>query len=61
MPARLNKRELATVLAALRSWQQNFTHDEDGPIDADHFDDTITPLSVGEIDELCERLNFDAA
>jgi hypothetical protein len=60
MSTRLNPRELATVLAALRSWQHDIAQNEDGPADAEHFDDTITPLSVGEIDELCERLNFDS-
>ena len=54
MPAPLTDRELATVLAALRRWQQDLA-ENDGPISA-HFADQ-TPLSVEEIDELCERLN----
>ena len=58
MPVRLNDRELATVLAALRYWQQNLANNQDqGPISPDHFDDKITPLTVDEIDALCERLN----
>ena len=58
MPICLSDRELATVLAALRYWQQDLAEDDDGPISSEHFDLTITPLSVEEIDELCQRLNF---
>ena len=53
-------RYLATILAALRYWQQDLADNEaagDGPI-SPHFDEDVTPLSVEEIDELCERLNF---
>ena len=58
MPVPLSNRELATILAALRYWQQDLANNEDdGPICAVHFNDTIKPLSVEEIDELCERLN----
>jgi hypothetical protein len=61
MRMNLSARELATVLAALRYWQQDLERNEEeedsGPIIADHFDETITPLTVEEIDELCERLN----
>ena len=58
MPLCLTDRELATVLAALRYWQQDLAQNEDeGPICPDHFDEVITPLSVEEIDALCERLN----
>ncbi len=57
MTIRLRDRELATVLSALRYWQQDLADNEtEGPI-SDHFDDKITPLSAEEIDELCERLN----
>jgi hypothetical protein len=55
----LNERELATVLAALRYWQQDLIDNHEGPISQDHFTEKITPLSVDEIDELCERINFD--
>lgn len=51
--AQLSGRELATVLAALRHFQQQ------PAIPADlsgHFADH-TPLSVSQIDALCERLN----
>ena len=58
MNVRLSNRELATILAALRYWQQDLANDEgEGPISPDHFDDQITPLTAEEIDELCERLN----
>ena len=57
MPLHLTDRELATVLAALRYWQQDLADNDDGPICPDHFTDTITPLTVDEIDDLCERLN----
>jgi hypothetical protein len=53
----MSDRELATVLAALRYWQQDLAENEDdGPICQEHFD-KVTPLTVEEIDELCERLN----
>ena len=44
----LSARELATVLAALRHWQQDLaaSEEEDGPISPDHFDETIAPLTV---------------
>jgi hypothetical protein len=55
----LSDRELATLLAALRYWQQNLAlaalHPKDGPISS-HFDEH-PPLTVEEIDALCERLN----
>lgn len=52
----ISKRELATVLAALRYWQQDLADNEDGPIDDLHFDEH-EPLTVDEIEDLCERLN----
>ena len=48
-------RELATILAALRYWQQDLTANEEGPI-CDHFTEH-SPLTVDEIDDLCERIN----
>jgi hypothetical protein len=60
MSVRFEERELATVLAALRYWQQDLEDNEYGPISLDHFDATITPLTVAEIDKLCERLNAGA-
>ena len=58
MPVQLTERELATVLAALRYWQQDLAENE-GPI-SEHFAE-VTPLSVEEIDDLCERLNCSAS
>ena len=56
----LSSRELATILAALRHWQRDLARNKDhGPISPDHFDEEITPLSVEEIDGLCERMNSD--
>lgn len=56
----LSPRELATVLASLRHFQQDLIRDEvtggDGPISL-HFDEHV-PLAIAEIDELCERLNM---
>jgi hypothetical protein len=60
MQIRLNQRELATILAALRYWRQDLAENEDGPISPEHFE-TETSLSVDEIDDLCQRLNGDAA
>ena len=56
MPIRLSERELATVLAALRYWQQDLVANDEDPISPDHFDQ-VTPLTADEIDDLCERLN----
>ena len=53
----LTSRELATVLAALRHWQQQL--EREGLAFADgfpHFADA-KPLSVAEIETLCDRLN----
>jgi hypothetical protein len=62
MTATLTDRELATVLAALRYWQQNLAnHESESPLVAEHFDDVNTPLTVAEIDDLCERLNCGPA
>ena len=53
----LHPRELATVLAALRHWQHQLARQ--GLALADpfpQFDDEL-PLSMEEIDSLCDRLN----
>lgn len=58
-PEKLAGRELATVLAALRYWQESSSPRRKMPVDFDggeHFADE-TPLDEGEIDALCERLN----
>ena len=55
-------RELATLLAALRSWQERFGS-ENGRATAlasfEHFNGGLVPLSSAEIDDLCERINLD--
>lgn len=58
MIVHLTRQELATVLAAFRYWQGDLAQNkEGGPISPDHFDETTAPLTVEEIDVLCERLN----
>jgi len=52
----MNEKELATVLAALRNWQE--VVDEHDRLDFPHFLD-IEPLSDDEIDTLCEKLNTE--
>ena len=47
---KITERELATVLAALRKFQ------ESPAAGAEHFKD-VRPLTANQIDELCERLN----
>ena len=68
----LNHRECATVLAALRNWQLTLTNlglsdrsskdvasalAKDMP-SFDHFEDGTKPLTVAQIDALCERINL---
>jgi hypothetical protein len=52
----LTARELATVLAALRHWQQTLRREHGRVAAWPHFEDH-EPLDLHEIDELCERLN----
>ncbi len=68
----LDHRECATVLAALRNWQLTLTNlglsDRSGKYLAralakdmpslDHFEDGTKPLTVEQIDALCERINL---
>ncbi len=58
---RLNKRQIASVLAALRHWQRHLSiHGSAvstrGSAYCEHFMHE-SPLSIKEIDDLCERLN----
>ena len=53
-------RELATVLAALRYWQQDLEANDAPPISEEFFAD-CEPLTSEEIDSLCERLNTQSA
>ena len=55
----LNARELATVLAALRLWQETVNRHEEPMWEIATDDGMIEPLSDDEIDELCERLNTE--
>jgi hypothetical protein len=55
----MSTKELATVLAALRCWQRTLAANEaqgERPISQEYFQD-VEPLTVSEIDQLCERLN----
>lgn len=62
----LSPDELATMLAALRLWQRSVERGTGGVPSKErevaarmspmHFDGT-TPLTLTEIDQLCERLN----
>ena len=60
---RLDPRELATVLFALRKHQEGMKNSESEVLSVltgvSQFADVVTPLTVAEIDHLCERLNFD--
>lgn len=55
----LTPRELATVLAALRRWQEEWTGHHLAPSHLrkmEHFTEE-RPLTMKQIDQLCERLN----
>lgn len=53
----LTARKLATVLAALRHWQQHVVREGFAfAVGFPHFVDD-EPLSIAEIDTLCHRLN----
>jgi hypothetical protein len=62
----LSPKELATVLAALRHWQRVVERESGGLYHKEkeaaermspmHFA-TVDPLTLSEIDQLCERLN----
>lgn len=61
-PMALNERETATVLHALRAMQDHLQYGNgiqrcDEQKGCRHFDG-VEPLTVDEIDDLCERLNF---
>lgn len=53
-------RELATVLAALRYWQREGLMSAGHEVDIASGGGTLAPLTAGEIDTLCERLNTGA-
>jgi hypothetical protein len=52
----LNDRELSTILAALRMWQQSTWR----KVELENIvtnDGTVVPLDNAEIDALCQRIN----
>ncbi|GAC1496214.1 MAG: hypothetical protein NVS1B2_16190 [Vulcanimicrobiaceae bacterium] len=54
----MTKRELATVLAALRLWERERATDDGIPDDIFEIAaDAGTPLEIQEVDALCEALN----
>ncbi len=55
----LNSREIATILAALRHWQHFLLENDITSLSPEHFAEGGNPLTVQEIDELCECLNSD--
>ena len=55
-PISITAREHATILAALRLWQEADEHNR-GDL-RDIAEDVGIPLSNEEIDGLCERINF---
>jgi len=57
MTMKLNDRETATVLAALRNWQVDERNGDDlKDMFQEHFTDH-EPLSLDEVDALCEAIN----
>lgn len=55
-----DRRELATILAGLRFWQRHCgTGHIEPEMDVASDGDTLDPLTLSEIDSLCERLNID--
>jgi hypothetical protein len=59
-PAYLSDRELATVLASLKCFQDDLREAGEVLASMDHFQ-VHTPLTAAEIDSLCERLNLRPA
>jgi hypothetical protein len=56
----MNERELATVLAALRFWQDRGAYERGFFRGIASDQGTLVPLDEEEIDALCEKLNFPA-
>ena len=58
-PQEFTAAELATILAALRHWQDTVTNGNPSIADQyPHFDDRVQPLSIECIDQLCQSLNL---
>ncbi len=56
---KLDQREIATVLHALRETQREIQNGEDLSEKLHFAVDGIKPLTVKEIDALCERINLE--
>lgn len=52
----LNQREISTILAALRMFQEACESQNISEMFPEIFED-VAPLSVQEIEELCEKIN----
>lgn len=58
---KVNFREFCQILAALRLWQRKYGNVPPAIVRDEwdeHFEDVL-PLSDTEIDNLCERINFE--
>lgn len=55
---KLSKRELATILAALRYWQREGLMSGGHEQDTASGRNTLEPLTVAEINTLCLKLNM---
>ncbi len=57
MKVDITTQELATILAALRCWQQTLEAHGVSAVDGEGFFEVEKPLNPYDIDDLCERLN----
>ena len=57
LPPSVDRRELATIIAALRFWQREGAASDGLVHDIASDGETLKPLGADEIDALCERLN----
>lgn len=54
----VSEQEHATILAALRHWQESFIHSSDAKTAfLDHFHD-VSPLVGDDVEAICERINY---
>ena len=56
-----DKREIGTILAALRVWQRTFSTRHLAEYDIATNGGTLKPLAASEVDALCERINCGPA
>jgi len=59
MQVEIDERELGTILAALRHWQETSSRDE--LLDIATNGGRFNPLTPGEVDAFCERINTKEA